>query len=494
MIVKQCIQFIKKPLTFIFNLSLSSGIFPDQMKIAKVRPIFKKGQKQNITNYRPISILSVFSKILETLMYNRVVNFLNKFKLISNAQNGFRKNKSTFTAIQTFIGQIQKTLDNKQFAFGIFLDLSKAFDVINHNLLLAKLELYGLRGIAHAWMRSYLTDRTQFVEIHHMDQKTFKIKTLTSSLKAIKHGVPQGSVLGPLLFLLFINDLPRIIQNAEVVLFADDTNILITGNDMLSLNEKIQNVKNQLEKWFYENHLIINTEKSKVIFFRGSRSTPIIRSIFSLNNKEVVCSSDVKFLGICITEDLSWATHTQYVCKKLSKTLYLIKSLRDSVSQSVLRNVYLAKFESVLKYGIIFWGGVKKDSETLFKLQKKCLRVVKGVRNRVSCRNLFREFKILTVTSLYIFEILCFIIKNRIYTTQYSDVHGYNTIHKHNLYVQFCNTERCKRGVIGMGTKIFNGLPTELKSVNNFNVFKKKLKNYLLCNVFYSLQEFFNNC
>jgi hypothetical protein len=152
MIVKQCIQFIKKPLTFIFNLSLSSGIFPDQMKIAKVRPIFKKGQKQNIANYRPISILSVFSKILETLMYNRVENFLHKFNLISNAQNGFRKKKSTLTAIQTFIGEIQKTLDNKQLAFGIFLDLTKAFDVINHNLLLAKLEYYCLKGFSHVCM------------------------------------------------------------------------------------------------------------------------------------------------------------------------------------------------------------------------------------------------------------------------------------------------------------------------------------------------------
>ena len=135
-------------------------------------PIFKKGQKQNIANYRPISILSVFFLILETLMYNWGGNLLNRFNLISNAQNGFRKNKSTCTAIQTFIGEIQKTLDNKQLAFGIFLDLSKAFDVINHNLLLAKLELYGLRGISHAWMRSYLTDRSQFVEIHYMDQKT----------------------------------------------------------------------------------------------------------------------------------------------------------------------------------------------------------------------------------------------------------------------------------------------------------------------------------
>jgi retron-type reverse transcriptase len=153
-----------------------------------------------------------------------------------------------FTAIQTFIGEIQKTLDNKQLAFGIFLELSKAFDVINHNLLLAKLEPYGLRGISHVWMRSYLTERSQFVEIHYMEQKTAKMKTVTSSLKAIKYGVPKGSVLGPLLFLLFIYDLPQVIQGAEVVLFADDTNILITAKNILSLNEKNSKCKESNRK------------------------------------------------------------------------------------------------------------------------------------------------------------------------------------------------------------------------------------------------------
>jgi hypothetical protein len=146
-----------------------------------------------------------------------------------------------------------------------------------------------------------------------MEQKTAKMKTVTSSLKAIKYGVPQGSVLGHLLFLLFINDLPQV----------------------LSLNEKIQNVKNQIENWFHENRLIINTDKSKVLFFQGSRPIPSTRPLFCIINKEVVCSVDVKFLGICITEDLSWATHIQYVGQKLSKNIYLIKSLRDSLSQTV---------------------------------------------------------------------------------------------------------------------------------------------------------------
>jgi hypothetical protein len=268
-------------------------------------------------------------------------------------------------------------------AFGIFLDLSKAFVVIDHDLLLAKLELYGLRGISYECMRLYLTDRSQFVEIHHMDKNTLKIKTVTSTLKEIIYGVLQGSILGPLLFLMFINDLPRVIQNA-VVLFADDTSILISENNTLLLNEKIQNVRKQLENWFYENRLIINTEKSKAIFFRRSRSIPSFRPLFCINNKEVVRSVDVKFLGIFITEDLSWTIHTQYVCQKLSKIIYLKKSLRDTMSQTVLINVYYAKFESVLKYGIIFWGGIQKDFKTLFKLQKKRVKVIKGERHRVS--------------------------------------------------------------------------------------------------------------
>jgi hypothetical protein len=136
-------------------------------------------------------------------------------------------------------------------------------------------------------------------------------------------------------------------------------------------------------------------------------------------------------LGIYITENLSWATQIKYLCQKLNMALYLIKSLHDVVSLSILRNVYLTKFESIMKYGIIFWGGGPKDTDTVFKIQKKSLRLFRGVNNRVYCRSMFSEFKILTVTSLYIFEILYFKTKNKIYTTQYSDIHSYNTIHKH---------------------------------------------------------------
>jgi hypothetical protein len=491
-LVKFSIQYICKPLTFIFNLSFCTGTFPDQMKIAKVRPIHKKGRIQELSNYRPISLLPVFSKIFETLIYTRVLNFLNKHKLIADAQNGFRQNKSTYTALQSFIEDVQKALDNKFYALGIFLDLSKAFDVINHKLLLAKLELYGFRGISLSLMRSYLTGRSQYVEINHVDVKSLNQRALSSSRKVTKYGVPQGSVLGPLLFLMFINDLPKAVHEAKVVLFADDTNILIIDKNFKSLSDKTLVTLYQLENWFASNHLIINIDKTKALFFQGRGSRLIDKPELYLNNKKILYTTNIKFLGIYITENLSWALHLHHLMQKLNKAVYLIKTLRDFVSLSILRCVCFAKFESLLKYGIIFWGCGQKDMQTVFKIKKRCLRLIKRVNNWVSCRGLFGEFKILTLTSLYIFETLCFLRKNQIYNILYSDVHGYNTVRKQNLYVQPCNTLRCKSSVINMGIRLYNNLPSQIKGTKDFKAFKRQLKDYLLNKAFYSLQEYFS--
>jgi hypothetical protein len=215
----------------------------------------------------------------------------------------------------------------------------------------------------------------------------------------------------------------------------------------------------QLENWFLSNNLIINTGKTKAILFQGNGCSSIHRPSLYLNNKEITYTSNLKFLGIHITDNLNWSTHIQYLCQKLNKVLCLIKSLRDSVSKPILRNIYFTKFESILRYGIIFWGGVNY-SNAVFIIQKKFLYHEK-VNNRVSCRNLFGDLKILTVTSLYIFEILCYIKKEQIYTTQYLDIHNYNTRGKQDLYVQLCSTS-CKKSVIYMGIKLHN-LPTEIK-------------------------------
>lgn len=218
-----------EPLVDICNSSLTLGQFPDDFKIAKIIPIFKKGQKCSIENYRPISILSVFSKILEKVMYNRLVPFLEKYNILSSSQFGFRKGKSINNALYTFIEEIFTAWDKRKRVTGLFLDLTKAFDVVDHKLLLEKLDIYGIRGIAHKWFASYLSNRSYCVEVNGVLSDT----TLST------YGIPQGSVLGPVLFLLYINDLPINVPQASTVLFADDTNLLVKESSKDVLQETI---------------------------------------------------------------------------------------------------------------------------------------------------------------------------------------------------------------------------------------------------------------
>jgi hypothetical protein len=193
---------------------------------------------------------------LKKIVYIRLVSFITKYKILTENQYGFQKNKSTILACQSFIEKAQEALDRQSFVVGIFFDLSKAYGVINHQILLEKLDHYGVRGTIKAWLKSYLTRRSHYVEITTYDNK-YPINSYNSTPRIIKYGIPQGSILGPLLFLLYINDLPQCISDAEVVLFADDTNILVIGKDINTLQRKINRVMIQLESWFLKNNLVI---------------------------------------------------------------------------------------------------------------------------------------------------------------------------------------------------------------------------------------------
>jgi hypothetical protein len=218
--------------------------------------VYKKGNRQQISNYRPILVLFIFSNIFEKIVYNRLVNFISKYKILTGNQYGFQKNKSTISACQSFIPDTQEAPDRQSFAY----------DVIDHDILLEKLDHYGIRRIIKIWLKSYLTLRSQFVERTTNDNK-YPMNSYNSTPRYIKCGIPQGSIFGRLLFLLYINDLPQHISNAEVVLFADDANILAIDKNINTLQEKINRVMIQLESWFSKNNLVINTLKLKLCYF-----------------------------------------------------------------------------------------------------------------------------------------------------------------------------------------------------------------------------------
>ena len=244
-IIKLCGEQIAKPLTYIYNLSVSSGICPDRLKYANVIPCFKKGDVTDIANYRPISLLTSFSKLFELLVLNRLKQHFINNNILAPEQYGFRKDISTQTAVFNLTDTVLKAWNNKEFVVGIFCDLTKAFDCVSHDLLIQKLKMYRVKGPILKWLETYLKNRMQRVVLH-----TCNLTTTISEWKSVRFGVPQGSVLGPMLFNVYINDFPGTLKDiAHTILYADDT-ILIASNDLNSLNIKLNRVMTRVSSWF----------------------------------------------------------------------------------------------------------------------------------------------------------------------------------------------------------------------------------------------------
>ena len=256
-IVKSTVGAIIKPFVHICNLSFSTGVFPKDMKIAKIIPLFKSGDDASFSNYRPVSLLPQFSKVLEKLFDVRLSDFIEKYKILSNSQYGFRKGRSTSLALIDFMEKLSSGIDNNLVTVGVFIDLKKAFDTIDHTLLIDKLNYYGIRGTASDWLKSYLSQRKQLVNFND---------THSESLEVIC-GVPQGSILGPKLFTLYINDICNISKVLDFIIFADDTNIFCTGNDLIETCKRMSTELEKLQDWFALNKLSLNVTKTNFMVF-----------------------------------------------------------------------------------------------------------------------------------------------------------------------------------------------------------------------------------
>lgn len=484
-VLKNATESISEPLSLIINQCFHEGIFPNQLKYANVIPIYKKYSKENPENYRPVSVLPSLSKIFEKIAHDQLSVFLNYNKVICKNQYGFQTGKSTVDAAAELIKFITQGLDGSQSTAGIFCDLSKAFDCVNHKLLIEKLHFYGISGAALCWFISYLTNRKQRVIINKNNVK------YTSSWKVIKNGVPQGSILGPLLFILYINDLPFNINHADVFLYADDTSILLRCIDNNELRRELERILTDIKHWFDINGLKLNEGKTEIIKFQTQQNKNMFENSVTFDNNIINIADVTMFLGLNIDKNVTWKPFIEKLVKRLSSLCFQMYILRETVDFSVRLIVYHACFCSLLQYGLELWGN-STDTLTVFRLQKAYIRTMLFMNHNQSCRKVFKEINILTLPSLYIFKCLVFVHKNmdRFSSEQHS--HSYNTRFKNQLQYPIHRLKLFENTPYYMGLKFYNKLPNCVKELN-INKFKIVVKKLLINKEYYDVNEFLND-
>ena len=387
-ILKLIATEISHPLSKIINLSFTTGIFPDCLKMSEIIPIHKKNSQLECSNYRPISLISNLSKLFEKTIYSRLYGFLTEFKCLHNLQFGFRAKHSTIHTLIKLTNEIQTAIDNNNFACGVFIDLQKAFDTVNHTILLQKLEYYGARGVTNKWFKSYLTNRKQYV----------KINGVKSNVANVSCGVPQGSVLGPLLFLVYINDLSNSTKHSTVFHFADDTNLLQTSSSLKTLNKHINHDLQLLTTWLRANKISLNTSKTKLILFRPKNKQITKHLNFRISGQKLNLSQVVKYLGIFLDEHLEWKPHNLQLGLKLSRANGMLSKIRHYVPRDTLFSIYYAIFSSHMTYGCQVWfQNNSTHTKQISILQNKALRIINFKDKRHNANVLYKGSKILKI-------------------------------------------------------------------------------------------------
>jgi ribonuclease P/MRP protein subunit RPP40 len=409
--------------------------------------------------------------LFELLVFDQISSFFEKNNLLNISQFGFRKGKSTTDAIDKLVHDVLSAFENKVFAQATLCDLCKAFDCVNHSDLLMKLKHYGVQGLKLEFFRSYLDSRKQKVWVNG----------IWSEVAEVEYGVPQGSVLGPLLFLISINDLPDFMK-CKTYLYADDTTFVNINENINKLEVLAKSALERASDWFKTNGFLLSEDKTKHIIFTLK---PIDNNL-SLKNYD----NQVKFLGLHIDKNLTWGSHVDYISSRLSRVIFLIKKLTNCVEQNYVRTAYFSFFQSIFRYGLIFYGNCSRIDEILI-LQKKILRIMSGASFMDHCKPFFIKLKIQTIINLYIFDLVIYSLKNP--TIIKNIAHNYNTRTRKGGHtkIDFYRLNKTCNSHIVVSLKVYNKLS---QLINNFerNVFCSKFYDWLLANPFYSIDEFFN--
>lgn len=481
-VVKATYKKYIDPLTHILNLSITQGFFPDSMKIAKIIPVFKSGDAMTITNYRPISVLPLFSKILEKLMYNRLMSFIGQNKILYQYQFGFREGHNTNMALSVLMDHILSALDKSELVCGIFLDLKKAFDTVDHEILCRKLFKYGIRGLAMKWIRDYLHARTQYVCYNYVDSQVLKVKC----------GVPQGSILGPLLFLLYINDIVNVSSSLVPVIYADDTNVFMKGKSIQEISVKMNNELKKIVQWVNSNKLSLNISKTNYMIFRSKGKKLSVDFELKICGTVIERVSHTKFLGIMLDEKLLWDRHVQFIKPKMAKGIGILCKARKILNQKVLVTLYNSIIYPYLSYCVEVWGTAADiHLSSLLRLQKKAIRILTSSTYKAPSDPLFKKLGLLKLSQIFTKSVAILMFKyirgslprlfDAFFVKNYVLVQR-TTRNSQKFYIPFCKTEAYKTSIKIQGPKIWN----EIENVIDYNcslfTFKKRLIRYLIQN------------
>ena len=378
---------------------LITGDFPSALKISKVKPLLKKGDNTLFSNYRPISLLPSISKIFEYVIFHQLMEYFTEHNLFSIQQYGFRPGHSTELAALNLVDILTKHMDRMKTPINIYIDLSKAFDTLDHNILLTKLNYYGVHGKEYNLFQSYLSDRSQYVEYNGSISATCSITT----------GVPQGSILGPLLFIIYINDLPLVSQIFDMLIYADDTTLICNLDQ--NLDEQVLNSElNKINEWMSSNKLSLNVKKTKYMIFHTPQRHVTYPSLY-INNVNIERVIQFNFLGLILNSQLTWKSHIEHISTKISKVIGVIYRLKDIYPKSVLLMIYNTLILSHINYCLLSWGSKITNDHPLHLLQKKALRLVTNSdyvsHSEIICKN----YGLLKVPDIFRFTLWKFYFK-----------------------------------------------------------------------------------
>lgn len=482
-LLKEAASVIAVPLCDIFNLSIQISIFPSDWKLAKVIPVYKSGVKEDVNNYRPISLISAVAKVFERIVYDQLYEYVSKNNLLSNAQSGFRPSHSSATALLDATIEWFNNMDQGRLNSVVYLDLAKAFDTVDHDILIHKLSLYGVCDSSLNWFKSYITNRVQRCIVNgHLSEQ-----------RSLKCGVPQGSILGPLLFLIYINDLPCCLEHSNARLYADDTNITTTGSSIVEITNSAEADLQNIKEWLIANKLSLNVTKTEQMFIGSDHNLSKIRedTPILLDKKPIKRVKASKSLGIYIDERLSWHDQINEMSKKITKAIGGLRQVRQFVPVQTAIIMYKSLIQPLFDYCDIVWDNMPLTTgERLQKLQNRAARVITCQSYEVRSNDILQQlgwktlaerryihkakmmFKIFHGNApSYLME--CF--------TKSTVNNAYDLRNRDNcLVLPKPRTEYLKKSFQYAGAKLWNNLPPDIRSQNNFSTFKREIiDNYL---------------